>query len=76
MRKIDLSDCAVNSIIPSVATDGAPTAPSMPAFGATLDDREVAAVITYIRNAWGNAAVPVSAEDVEKRRSSLAKGGE
>ena len=60
----------------SVATDKAPTAPSMPSFGDTLDDREAAAVLTYIRNAWGNAAMPVSADDVAKRRDSLAKGGE
>lgn len=60
----------------SVATDHAPTAPSMPAFGLTLDNRQAAAVLTYIRNAWGNAATPVSADDVSKRRDSLAKGGE
>ncbi len=60
----------------SVATSGAPTAPSMPAFGQTLDNREAAAVLTYIRNAWGNAATAVSADDVGKHRDSLAKGGE
>jgi mono/diheme cytochrome c family protein len=60
----------------SVATDHAPTAPSMPGFGQTLDNREAAAVLTYIRNAWGNAAAPVSADDVAKHRDSLAKGGE
>ncbi|HWD60411.1 MAG TPA: cytochrome c [Stellaceae bacterium] len=60
----------------SVATDHAPTAPSMPAFGETLDDREAAAVLTYIRNAWGNAATAVSAGEVAKHRDSLAKRGE
>ena len=60
----------------SVATEGAPTAPSMPAIGRTLDDREAAAVLTYIRNAWGNAAPPVSAGEIAKHRDSLAKGGE
>jgi mono/diheme cytochrome c family protein len=60
----------------SVATDRAPTAPAMPAFGETLDNREVAAVLTYIRNAWGNAAPPVSADDVAKYRDNLAKGGD
>jgi mono/diheme cytochrome c family protein len=59
----------------SVATGGAPTAPSMPAFGQTLDDREAAAVLTYIRNAWGNAAAAVSADEVAEHRDSLAKGG-
>jgi len=37
--------------------------------------REAAAVLTYIRNAWGNAAPPVSADEVEKHRDSLAKDG-
>jgi mono/diheme cytochrome c family protein len=60
----------------SVATDAAPTAPSMPAFGWLLDDRQTAAVLTYIRNAWGNAAPPVSDDEVAKHRSSLAKRGE
>jgi mono/diheme cytochrome c family protein len=57
----------------SVATDKAPTAPAMPAFGWILDDRQTADVLTYIRNAWGNIADPVTADQVAKQRSSLAK---
>jgi mono/diheme cytochrome c family protein len=57
----------------SVATAQAPTAPSMPSFGQTLNDREVAAVLTYIRNAWGNAATAVSADDIAKHRDTLTK---
>lgn len=60
----------------SVATDHAATAPSMPAFAWLLDDRQTAAVLTYIRNAWGNAASPISDHDVGKHRSDLAKRGE
>jgi mono/diheme cytochrome c family protein len=60
----------------SVATDHAPTAPSMPAFAWVLDDREAAAVLTYIRNAWGNAAPTVSDSDIGEHRSDLAKRGE
>jgi mono/diheme cytochrome c family protein len=40
----------------------------MPAFSWILTDDQVAAVITYIRNAWGNSAPPVSAGDVQKAR--------
>lgn len=36
----------------------------MPAFGDTLSDEEIAAVASYIRNAWGNEAPPVSEEEV------------
>src|SRR6185437_15078039 len=56
----------------SVATDGAPTAPAMPAFDWKLSDGQVAAVLTYIRNSWGNAAAGVSAGDVHRSRSKLA----
>jgi len=57
----------------SAATDAAPTAPGMPAFGWLLSDQEVAAVATYVRNAWGNAAPPVSSDDVAKARSALSR---
>jgi len=56
----------------SVATEGAPTGPAMPAFDWKLSDAEVAAVLTYIRNSWGNAAAAVSAGDVHRSRSKLA----
>lgn len=57
----------------SVATERAPTGPSMPALGWKLTDEQVAAVITYIRNSWGNAAVPVSASDVKSTRQQLSQ---
>jgi len=41
----------------------------MPAFG-TLSDPEIAAVLTYIRSDWGNAATPVSAETVRAQREA------
>lgn len=52
----------------NVATDAAPTGPSMPAFGWRLSNPQVAAVLTYIRNAWGNAAGAVSADAVATTR--------
>ncbi|MBV9078582.1 MAG: cytochrome c [Methylobacteriaceae bacterium] len=55
-----------------VATDARPTSPAMPPLGWRLDDEEVAAVITYVRNAWGNAAGPVAAGEVRSARRSLA----
>ena len=57
----------------SVGTDKAPTAPAMPAFGWYLSDDQVAAVVTYVRNAWGNSAPPVDAADVAKARKELAQ---
>ena len=40
----------------------------MPAFGNRLDNDEIAAVSTYIRNSWGNAFGGVTAEQVQANR--------
>lgn len=56
----------------AVATDFAPTGPAMPAMGWKLSDEQVAAVVSYIRNAWGNAAPAVSARDVRRVRTAFA----
>ncbi len=42
---------------------------AMPAFG-TLADAELAAVLTYIRNDWGNQAAPVTAAAVAAQREA------
>ena len=57
----------------SVATPPQPTGAAMPAFGWMLTDGQVAAVVTYIRNAWGNAAPAVSAGEVGRARETLAR---
>jgi mono/diheme cytochrome c family protein len=57
----------------AVSTSGAPTAPAMPSFDWRLKDAQVAAVLTYIRNSWGNAAGSVSARQVASQRAALAK---
>jgi len=56
----------------AVSTQFAPTAPAMPAFGWKLSDDQIASVLTYVRNSWGNAAPPVSAADVKEARKELA----
>lgn len=40
----------------------------MPAFDQRLTDEDAAALLTYVRNAWGNAAPAVSADDVARQR--------
>jgi mono/diheme cytochrome c family protein len=52
----------------AVPTPAKPTAPGMPAFDWKLDDSEVAAVATYVRNSWGNSAPAVSRGKVAKLR--------
>jgi mono/diheme cytochrome c family protein len=56
----------------SVGTKTQPTASGMPSYGRQLDDSEVAAVITYLRNSWGAAASSVSPEQVSKVRLDTA----
>lgn len=51
------------------ATPAAPTGPGMPSFAWKLNDAQVADVLTYIRNNWGNVAPAVSAKDVAKIRA-------
>ena len=41
---------------------------AMPAFADQLTDDEIAAVLSYERNSWGNQAAPVKPEDVLARR--------
>lgn len=43
----------------------------MPPQGATLDDRKVAAVLSYIRASWGNSAPPVAPEAVTTLREKF-----
>ncbi len=57
----------------SVATAKAPTGPEMPAFEWLLNDDQIAAVLTYIRNSWGNSAPAVSAGEASKARKELAE---
>jgi mono/diheme cytochrome c family protein len=55
------------------ATDAAPTGPAMPSFAWNLGDQDVAAVLTYVRNHWGNAAPAVEPDQVASLRKSLAR---
>ncbi len=48
------------------STEGNPRPYGMPPFGHELNAEEVASVVTYIRNAWGNHAEAVSPTDVSR----------
>jgi len=45
----------------------------MTPFEGLLDDREMAAVLTYVRNSFGNSSSPVTPEEVEKVRKSTTE---
>lgn len=51
-------------------TEGNPRPYSMPPFAQSLNDADVAAVVSYIRQAWGNRAAPVQERDVGKYRQT------
>lgn len=50
------------------ATAGNPRPYGMPPFAQSLRDEDIAAVLSYIRNAWGNAAPRVDTIDVYRAR--------
>ncbi|MCO6187719.1 cytochrome c [Rhizobium sp. L1K21] len=52
----------------AVPTDKYPTPQAMPAFAWKLNDEQVAAVATYVRNSFGNAAPAVSSDAVSPLR--------
>lgn len=55
----------------AVATDARPTPLAMPSFSWKLSDEQIAAVASYVRSTWGNAASPVSVSDVRSMRQVL-----
>jgi mono/diheme cytochrome c family protein len=55
-------------------TKGAPTRPGMPGFGWKLDDRDVAAVATFVRQGFGNNARAVTVDHVADLRRALTQG--
>jgi mono/diheme cytochrome c family protein len=60
----------------AASTDTTLTAPAMPSLGYRLSDDQIAAVVTYVRNSWGNAAQPVSAETVKAERARVTGAGD
>ena len=44
---------------------------AMAPMGAALSDADLAAVLTYIRNSWGNQAGAVTGDDIKPIRGSM-----
>jgi mono/diheme cytochrome c family protein len=59
---------AVLEGVRSAPTDKYPTPHSMPSFAPKLTDGEIAAVVNYVRNSFGNQAAAVSESDVHDVR--------
>jgi mono/diheme cytochrome c family protein len=54
----------------AAATDARPTGAAMPSFAWRFSDAQVADLVTYIRNGWGNSASSVSASAVKNMRGA------
>jgi len=55
----------------SVQVDGTEWNLSMPAMGASLSDDDLADVLTYIRQSWGNKATAITPEQVKAVRAQV-----
>jgi mono/diheme cytochrome c family protein len=45
----------------------------MPPFAQSLSDADIAAVVTYIRNAWGNRGGPVTEREINRLRAATVE---
>ncbi len=64
-----LINLTLNGSVPLLAR-GTPDAYRMPQFRQQLSDEDIAGVLTFIRNAWGNGAAVVTATQVAKLRKT------
>ncbi|SMO99999.1 cytochrome c [Paracoccus laeviglucosivorans] len=55
----------------AASSHDAPTGGGMPSFDWKMNDRQIADVLDYIRNSWGNSAHPVNEGDITALRTSL-----
>ncbi|WP_435165987.1 c-type cytochrome [Falsirhodobacter sp. 1013] len=53
----------------AVSSHESPTGAGMPSFAWKYSDRQLAEILDYVRNSWGNAAPPVDVADVAKMRA-------
>jgi mono/diheme cytochrome c family protein len=60
----------------SLTVNGGKYNGTMPTFGAQLSDADIAAVLSYVRNHWGNKAGDVSAQLVTAQRAATAQHNE
>ena len=68
--KSTLVEIALKGIQGSLTVGDATYAGVMPSFAKELNDQEIAAVLSYIRGQWGNAADPIGAPLVKSLRAA------
>jgi mono/diheme cytochrome c family protein len=70
--KVKLAGIVLNGFSDNVEIDGNTYSNTMPALS-VLKDQEVADILTYVRNSFGNKASAVSITDVKKARAAMKK---
>lgn len=65
----------LNGLIGEIEVKGNVYNGNMPAFAGILSDRDIGAVLTYVRQAWGNSAPAISEEQVAEARGLYAGRG-
>ncbi len=63
----------LNGLRGEIVRDGVTYSAAMPGFSRQLSDEEVASVVTYIRNSFGNEAPEVTPEQVAEMREATAE---
>ncbi|WP_276362509.1 c-type cytochrome [Daejeonella sp. H1SJ63] len=71
--KTRLIKVVLNGLSGSITVKGTPYSENMPAHGSFLNDDQIAEVLSYVRNSWGNKADAVSKEEVAAVRKSGSK---
>ncbi|GAB4178190.1 MAG: hypothetical protein Fur0032_18550 [Terrimicrobiaceae bacterium] len=62
----------LNGLQGPITVKGKPYNNAMAPWGGVLKDEQIAAVLTYIRNEWGNTAPPITSEFVAQVRADTA----
>lgn len=63
-----LTGIVINGLTTGVEINGDAYTNPMPTFGSSLSDHEIADVLTYIRNSFGNKATAITADQVKAER--------
>ena len=66
-----LAAIVLHGINGQLTVNGAAFSGAMPSFKAQLSDEQVAAVLSHVRSAWGNASPPVAPQTVARVRDAL-----
>lgn len=70
--KVKLAGIVLNGFSDNVEIDGNTYSNTMPALN-VLKDKEIADILTYVRNSFGNKASAVTITDVKKARAAMKK---